>query len=108
MDAPALLQALGRETAATAAGLSDVHDLLGELVGGLSPEARGAALVRAQALDLAVQRIEALATVLGGLARGEPAPALLARIGLGELAAALGAGPAADGDRPTGDLELFG
>lgn len=108
MASPTLLAALAREIDATAAPLSDVHDLLGELVEGLPVEARSEALVRAQALDLAVQRIEALAAVLAGLGRGEAEPALLAGVGLGALASALAGAPAGKDDSETGDLELFG
>lgn len=107
MTSPALLSALAEETAALARPVERISAVLGELIGKLPAETRGSAVVEAQALDVVVQRLEAIAQALSGLALGASDAEILADLKLSDLVARL-KGSARDHTAvEAGDCELF-
>jgi hypothetical protein len=107
VTAETLLSAIAGQTASTARLVEGLAALIADLLADLPPEARGAALVRAQAADLAVQRLEGLAQVLESLGHGASAHDAVSSLGLADLAASLGYGSPPGGPVSAGDLALF-
>ena len=102
----ALLAAMAREAGDARARLDHAASALGEWVGALPDDLRAGALGGAQAFDEIGQRLDALSTLLAGLAEGGTAGDLVAAVPLADMAARL------NGDEPSqpvasGDLTLF-
>lgn len=106
-DAPSLLAALAAEIGDVRAGVDRMSTLVSDLVRRLPAEDRAEALTDAQALDVLIQRLDAVAGVLHGLSDGQTSADAVSAVLLSDVADRLhGAAP----DRApaaSGDLMLF-
>lgn len=110
-DAPSLLAALAAEIGDVRSGVERVSGLLTDLVRRLPAEHRAEALTDAQALDVLIQRLDAVAGVLQGLSDGRTSADAVSAVLLADVAVRLtGEAPARAPDHPpasSGDLLLF-
>lgn len=110
-DAPSLLAALATEIGDVRMGVDRVSGLLSDLVRRLPPEHRAEALTDAQALDVLIQRLDAVAGVLHGLSSGQSSADAVSAVLLADMAERLnGETPARAPASPaaaSGDLLLF-
>jgi hypothetical protein len=110
-DAPSLLAALAAEIGDVRTGVDRVSGLLTDLVRRLPAEHRAEALTDAQALDVLIQRLDAVAGVLDGLASGQTSADAVSGVLLADMAGRLNGreasrAPSAPAD-DAGDLHLF-
>lgn len=106
-DAPSLLAALAAEIGDVRSGVERVSGLLTDLVRRLPAEHRAEALTDAQALDVLIQRLDAVAGVLTGLSSGQTSADAVSAVLLSDMADRLqGQSPARASDA-SGDLQLF-
>ncbi|RZJ98003.1 MAG: hypothetical protein EON88_01620 [Brevundimonas sp.] len=110
-DAPSLLAALAAEIGDVRAGVDRMSALVSDLVRRLPVEDRAEALTDAQALDVLIQRLDAVAGVLHGLSDGQTSADAVSSVLLADVARRLtdDAPRPAAGSPPTtaGDLLLF-
>lgn len=110
-DAPSLLAALAAEIGDVRAGVDRMSTLVSDLVRRLPAEDRAEALTDAQALDVLIQRLDAVAGVLHGLSDGQTSADAVSAVLLTDVAVRLrGEAPApavAHPPAPSGDLQLF-
>lgn len=104
-----LLSAVADELGDMRIDLDGLAALTSELMTGASDQARESAMVRAQAFDLLLQRLDELSGLLAALGAGAPVDLSLHALTLSDLSARLGGAvradrdPAADG----GEVHLF-
>lgn len=104
-----LLSAVADELADMRVDLDGLAALTSELMAGASDQVREPAMVRAQAFDLLLQRLDELSGLLAALGAGAPVDLSLHALTLSDLSARLGGAasaerdPAADG----GEVHLF-
>ncbi len=101
-----LLDAMAAEATEARARLERSAAAVGDWVAALPHELRQDAVAGAQGFDEIGQRLEVLASLLKGLARGEDADALVAAAPLADMAARL-AGAPSTAPATSGDLLLF-
>jgi len=112
-DHAPLMAAVADELAAVRHGVEAVAGLVGELVASSTGEARDRALTEAQALDLASQRLDALAGLIRGLGAGATPEQAIGALTLSDMAQRLGtaidrpSSPTPDAASVSGDLLLF-
>lgn len=112
-DAPALLAALAAEIGDVRAGVDRMSTLVSDLVRRLPAEDRAEALTDAQALDVLIQRLDAVAGVLHGLSDGQTSADAVSTVLLADVAVRLKGGtpassPVAAHPPPaSGDVLLF-
>lgn len=110
-DASSLMAALAAEIGDVRAGVDRMSTLVSDLVRRLPVEDRAEALTDAQALDVLIQRLDAVAGVLHGLSDGQTSVDAVSTVRLADMAARL----QGDALRPApthppaaaGDLLLF-
>ncbi|MGA0544152.1 hypothetical protein ACO2Q1_02640 [Brevundimonas sp. VNH65] len=103
-----LLSAVGDELGDMRIDLDDLAALTSELMADVPDAARETAMVRAQAYDLLLQRLDELSGLLAALGAGAPVDLSLHALSLSDLSARLGGAaaahdPASDG----GEVHLF-
>ncbi|WP_420470575.1 hypothetical protein [Brevundimonas sp. FT23042] len=106
-DTPSLLAALAAEIGDVRSGVDRVSGLLTDLVRRLPVEHRAEALTDAQALDVLIQRLDAVAGVLNGLASGQTSTDAVSSVLLADMAGRLNGHDAARPPDGAGDLHLF-
>jgi hypothetical protein len=107
----ALLSALSAECAEMGGAADGLATVVFEHARGLPAAERGPVVVQAQAIDLLVQKLAAIADLAGALSEGRPVDAAIDALPLADLAARLRAavlgGPAGPAPSDSGDLLLF-
>lgn len=106
-DAPSLLAALAAEIGDVRMGVDRVSGLLSDLVRRLPAEHRAEALTDAQALDVLIQRLDAVAGVLNGLSSGQTSADAVSAVLLADMAERLSGQVPARVSEDAGDLHLF-
>ena len=110
-DAPSLLAALAAEIGDVRSGVDRMSALVSDLVRRLPVEDRAEALTDAQALDVLIQRLDAVAGVLHGLSDGQTSADAVSSVLLADVAGRLGGQSASRAatlsPAPSGDLLLF-
>lgn len=110
-DAPSLLAALAAEISDVRAGVDRMSTLVSDLVRRLPVDDRAEALIDAQALDVLIQRLDAVAGVLHGLSDGQTSADAVSAVLLADVAVRLKreapARPVAHPPVTSGDLLLF-
>lgn len=106
-DASSLLAALAAEIGDVRSGVDRVSGLLSDLVRRLPVEHRAEALTDAQALDVLIQRLDAVSGVLNGLASGQTSADAVSTVLLADMAGRLNGHQPARASSDAGDLHLF-
>jgi hypothetical protein len=110
-DAPSLLAALAAEIRDVRAGVDRMSTLVSDLVRRLPVDDRAEALTDAQALDVLIQRLDAVAGVLHGLSDGQTSADAVSAVLLADVAVRLkgetAPRPVAHPPVTSGDLLLF-
>lgn len=103
-----LLGAVADEMADVRAGIEGLSSLVSDLVPHCPAGLRGEALVRAQAFDALIQRLEGLSGLVAALGAGVPAHTALEALTLTDLAERLAGTSDSQSRAPvSGDLMLF-
>lgn len=106
-DASSLMAALAAEIGDVRAGVDRMSALVSDLVRRLPVEDRAEALTDAQALDVLIQRLDAVAGVLHGLSDGQTPIAAVAGVRLTDVADRLQGQTPPRAPAGSGDLLLF-
>lgn len=110
-DTPSLLAALAAEIGDVRAGVDRMSALVSDLVRRLPADDRAEALTDAQALDVLIQRLDAVAGVLHGLSDGQTSTDAVSNVLLSDVARRLADAPQRSNSEAspgtTGDLLLF-
>ena len=107
VDAPTLLAALAAEIGDVRAGVDRMSALVSDLVSRLPADDRAEALTDAQALDVLIQRLDAVAGVLHGLSDGQTSADAVSTVLLSDVAERLRGDAPVRTPATSGDLMLF-